>query len=132
MTQIQLVGSRADYFTVLTFIVDSSTQMKSLCKIKINYWSSHRRRPVKKVFLEIFLNSKENTCARVSFLVKLQAKVCNFIKKETLTQMFSCEFCESSKNTFFTECLRTTAFVTIFSNKNNCVALISISFLINY
>ena len=27
--------------------------------------------------------------------------VCNFIKKETLTQVFSCEFCEISKNTFF-------------------------------
>ena len=26
---------------------------------------------------------------------------CNFIKKETLTQVFSCEFCEISKNTFF-------------------------------
>ena len=26
-----------------------------------------------------------------------------FIKKETLAQVFSCEFCEISKNTFFTE-----------------------------
>ena len=25
---------------------------------------------------------------------------CNFIKKETLTQVFSCEFCEISKNIF--------------------------------
>ena len=25
----------------------------------------------------------------------------NFIKKDTLAQMFSCEFCEISKNTFF-------------------------------
>ena len=30
-------------------------------------------------------------------------------KKETLTQVFSCEFCEISKNNFFTEHLRTTA-----------------------
>ena len=36
-------------------------------------------------------------------------QVCNFIKKETLAQVFSCEFCEISKNTFFTEHLRTTA-----------------------
>ena len=27
----------------------------------------------------------------------------NFIKKETPAQVFSCEFCEISKNTFFTE-----------------------------
>ena len=30
----------------------------------------------------------------------------NFIKKETLTQVFSCEFCEISKNNFFTEHFR--------------------------
>ena len=42
----------------------------------------------KKVFLEISQNSQENTCAS------------NFIKKEILAQIFSCEFCEISKNTF--------------------------------
>ena len=34
---------------------------------------------------------------------------CNFIKKETLTEVFSCEFCEISENTFFAEHLWTTA-----------------------
>ena len=61
-------------------------------------------RPVvfcKMVFLKISQNSHEKTYARVSFLIKLQA--CNFIKKETLAQMFSCEFCEVVKNTFFIE-----------------------------
>ena len=29
-----------------------------------------------------------------------EAEACNFIKKETLAQMFSCEFCEIAKNTF--------------------------------
>ena len=48
-----------------------------------------RRCFVKKKFLEISQNSQENTCARDSFL------------PESLTQMFSCEFCEISKNTFF-------------------------------
>ena len=37
------------------------------------------------------------------------AQACNFIKKETLTQVFSCEFCKISKNTFFTEHLWTIA-----------------------
>ena len=32
-----------------------------------------QRCSVKKVFLEISINSQENTCARVSFLIKLQA-----------------------------------------------------------
>ena len=44
-----------------------------------------QRCSVKKAFLEISQNSQENTCARVSFLRKL----------------FSCEFCEISKNTYF-------------------------------
>ena len=36
-----------------------------------------------------------------------------FIKKETLTQGFSCNFWEISKNTNFTEHLRVNAFSTI-------------------
>ena len=55
---------------------------------------------MKKLFLEVLQNSPENTCARVSFLIKLQTKICNIIKKETLAQVFSCEFCETSKSTF--------------------------------
>ena len=57
---------------------------------------------VKKVFLEISQNSQKNTRARVSLLIKLQAPALayNFIKKETLTQVFSCEFCGISKDTF--------------------------------
>ena len=49
--------------------------------------SSHRRCSLKKVFLEISQNSQENTCARVSFLMKLQAS----------GQQKNCEI---SKNTF--------------------------------
>ena len=44
------------------------------------------------MFLEISQNSQENTCARVS---------CNFIKKETLAKVFSCESCEIPKNNLF-------------------------------
>ena len=56
----------------------------------------------KKVSLKISQNSQENTCARrVSFLIKLQSsQVWNFIKKETLTQMFYWEFCEILKALF--------------------------------
>ena len=38
-----------------------------------------------------------------------EAVVQSFIKKETLAQVFSCEFYEISRNTFFTEQLWTTA-----------------------
>ena len=37
-------------------------------------------------------------------LIKFQASACNFIKKETVAQVFCCEFYETSKNTF---CYRT-------------------------
>ena len=56
---------------------------------------------VKKVFLNFLKNLQENTCTRVSFLIKPEA--CDFIKKETLTQVFFCEFCEIFKKTFFIE-----------------------------
>ena len=46
---------------------------------------------------------------RSLFFNKVVAEACNFIKKETLAQVFSCEFCEISKNTFFTEHLWGTA-----------------------
>ena len=72
--------------------------------------SSHRRCSVgKEVFLKISQISQENTCSRVSFLIELQAETCSFIKKDTLAQVFSFEFCEISKNTFFTEHLWETA-----------------------
>ena len=53
---------------------------------------------VKKMFLEVSLNSQENTCAKVSFL---QPQACNFIKIESLTQVFSCQFCKQ----FYNKCL---------------------------
>ena len=39
-----------------------------------------QRCSVKKVFLEISQNSQENTCARISFLIKVQASGLNFAK----------------------------------------------------
>ena len=38
---------------------------------------------------------------------------CNFMKKEALVQVFSCEFCEIFKNKFFTELVRATDSVYI-------------------
>ena len=74
-------------------------------------------------------SSQKNTCARVSVFSPNAGKYgperlwirtlftqcvlwkmsCNFIKKETLAQLFSCQFCEIFKNTIFTEHVRGTA-----------------------
>ena len=78
-----------------------------LCAFKVDnkdinqYRGSHRECFVKMVVLEISQNSQENTCARVSFLIKLHAETRNFNKKVTLEQVFSWKFCEIFKNTFF-------------------------------
>ena len=79
---------------------------------RIGFTSSHRRCSIKKVaFPVISKNSQENSCARVTFLIKLKASACNFIKKETLAQVLSCEFCKIFKNTLFAEHLYVTVSV---------------------
>ena len=46
---------------------------------------------IKKVFLEISQNSQEHTCARVSFLIKLQAlKRCTLHRSLSLSEMCDC------------------------------------------
>ena len=55
---------------------------------------------MKKVFLEISQNSQENTCPKVSVLIKLQAERPATLLKKRLPQVFSCEFCKIPKNTF--------------------------------
>ena len=45
-------------------------------------------------------NLQENTCARVCFLIKLQASACIHKYFPVNSQVFSCEICEIPKNTF--------------------------------
>ena len=73
--------------------------------------SSHQKYSLKKGVLR-------NLAARVSFLINLETEACNFIKKETLAQVFFCEFCEVSKNTLFTEHLWATASVKTIHSTN--------------
>ena len=59
---------------------------------------SHWMWSVKRIsVLKISQNSQENV------------KACNFIKNETLAQVFSCKFCEHFKGSFLTESLRMSA-----------------------
>ena len=78
-----------------------------------------RRCSVKKVFLEISQNSQENTCARDSFLINLQA--C----------LFSCNFfCEISKNIFFRKTPPVSASgVLSLSDVSNAFGYISVHYL---
>ena len=67
--------------------------------------SNKIKKPVEKRSLEVFC--KKRCSKKFRKIQMLQAY--NFIKKETLAQVFSCEFFEISKNNFFTEHLRATA-----------------------
>ena len=72
-------------------------QTPGSCSYKIvlikQRWSSHRRCSVKMLVVKISQNSEKSTCVGVSFKLSCRP-VCNLIKKETPTQMFSCEFCK--------------------------------------
>ena len=48
-------------------------------------------------------------------MIKLSSVDLKFIKKESLVQVFSCEFCEIYKNVFFVEHHRTSALITAVS-----------------
>ena len=63
--------------------------------------SSHQRCSVRKGVLRNF--------AKFTGKHLRQGLFFNFIKKETLTQVFFCDFCEIFKNNFLTEHLRSTA-----------------------
>ena len=80
--------------------------------------SSYRRYSIKKGALTNFAKFIRNNCARL----KLQTSARNFVKKETLTQEFSCEFCQIFENTFFTEHLWTTDKISVLSSWFNRVS----------
>ena len=85
------------------FIYMNIGDSNKCCKIFNALGAVARRCSVKKVFLKILQNSQENTCARASFLIKLQAYV---IKKETLPQCFPVNFAQFLRTPFLTGHLR--------------------------
>ena len=92
--------------------------------IKLKYSCNYQKQPLEVFYkkgalktyvkftgvLKSFAKFTRKHLCQVSFLIKLQVEPCNFTKKETLVQVFSCEFYKISKNTFFivTEHLRKT------------------------
>ena len=57
----------------------------------------------KNVFLEILQNSQENTCARVSFLIKLQAQPATLLKKRLWRKCFPLNFAKFLRTPFVIE-----------------------------
>ena len=74
-----------------------------LLGLEKTFRSSHPRCYVKKVFLKISQNSHENTCARVSFLIKLQARGLLLLKKRLWHRCFLVNFAKFLRTPFFIE-----------------------------
>ena len=74
--------------------------------------SSHRRCSVRKGVLRNFAKlSGKHLCQSLFFNKVAVLRAVTITKKQTLRQMFSCEFCVISKSKFFTEHLWATASV---------------------
>ena len=66
--------------------------------------SSHRRCPTGKGVLRNFAKfTGKDLCQSLFFNKATDLRPATLLKKEALAQVVSCEFCEISKNTFFTE-----------------------------
>ena len=63
------------------------------------------------------IRRSHRSCSVRKGVCRFQA--CNFIEKETLVQVFSCEFWEISRNTFFTEHFWTTVSLLYMHTGNN-------------
>ena len=78
--------------------------------IYVKFRSSHCSCSVKKGALKNLLKFPgKHLCQSLLFNKVASLKTCNFIKKETMAQVFSCEFGEISKDVFFTENFLATA-----------------------
>ena len=92
-------------------------KLQALC----NYWSNR---------MDILIaEALARRCVRRCSLAGL---ACNFIKKETLAQVFSCEFCEISKNTFLHRTPLVAASFIVFVKSSNQRDMCPASLLIVY
>ena len=85
-------------------------------KWHINHKSSHLRCSVESCSLKCYKIHRKTPAP--------EPPAYNFIQKETLAQVFSCEFCEISKNTFSTEHLWATASVITWTTSQKHALLI--------
>ena len=74
---------------------------RSILKKENQYTCCHRRCSKKKGVLKNFSKFKGKHLCQSLVFNKVEA--CNFIKKETMAQVFFCEFCKNFKNTFFSK-----------------------------
>ena len=98
--------------------------------------SSHRRCSVRKNVLRNFAKFTGKRLFQSLFFNKVAGlKPVTLLKKQTLAQVFSCKFCEISKNTYFTKHLQEAAslfgfefFLIIITNAKCCLHAKNLNF----
>ena len=73
---------------------------QNLFHLELSLEAATKRGFCKKGDLRNFAKFTGKQLCQSPFFNKVAGQACHFIKKETLVQVFSCEFCEVSKNTF--------------------------------
>ena len=92
------------YIQLFVLRVKSPPTLKEEKMISGDNWDIQKQPPgvfYNKGVLRNFIKFTGKHLCQSLILIKLQAEAYNFIKKETLAQLFPCEFCEIYKNTSF-------------------------------
>ena len=99
---MQIIETKEIQKTMAEKIQELELEIKELKKVRNR--SSHRRFSVKKVFLEIWQNSQENICARVSFFNKVAGlRPTTLLKKRLWHRRFPVNYAKFLKISFFIE-----------------------------
>ena len=106
------------------FIISISSYKNRKLKVKLQ-WVGARKRKKRAFFVPFILSERNffNICVLSQCIVywiliqKFRSQACNFIKKDTLAQVFSCESCQISKNTFLHRTPLVAAFYFFISNR---------------
>ena len=102
-------GKLSFFHTYFVSSQSSSSLWNFFLNFSYTYRSSHLEVFCKKVVLRNFAKFTKKHLCQSLFFNKIARLVCKIIKKKTLAEVFSCEFCEISKKTLFTEHLRANA-----------------------
>ena len=92
------------YIQLFVLRVKSPPTLKEEKMISGDNWDIQKQPPgvfYNKGVLRNFIKFTGKHLCQSLILIKLQGEAYNFIKKETLAQLFPCEFCEIYKNTSF-------------------------------
>ena len=87
-----LVGNAPPHLTYMIIVTKLFRSSQLRCFMKKSVLRIFAKFTGKHLYQSLFFNK----------VADLRPKACNFIKKETLVPVLSCEFYEISKNTFFT------------------------------